>query len=428
MKILIISYYFPPFNTIGAVRVGKIAKHFNRFGNDIRVITARKQPFQPALQLEIPSKNVIYTNWLDVKKPSWFFSGGQKRVGKGDIPLEAWRQELKQSKIWAFYKTLMCFPDDQIGWFPFAFIAASRLMKTWKPAVIYASGMPFTSLCVASFLSHKYAIPWVAELRDLWTDNHYYSHPNFRRVIEERVEHKVLSSASGLVTVSEPLANTLRVKFNKPTEVVLNGIDIKDYRRHSSVPFRKGTIRIVYTGMIYEGKRDPSPLFEALKLLAPFNRKIEVAFYGFNLNILQEMVSRYGLKPFVDLNFPVSYKESLRIQSEADILLLLLWNDPREHGVFTGKLFEYLGARRPILAIAHPDNVAAELILSRKAGVVLSDSDRIAEQLKEWINHKHQTGMIPFNPKEVTEGLSRELQAKVLLDHLTNIIRTENSN
>ena len=102
--------------------------------------------------------------------------------------------------------------------------------------------------------------------------------------------------------------------------------------------------------------------------------------------------------------------EALRLQRRADVLLLLLWNDVGEAGVYSGKLFEYLFARRPILMLGWPHGVAAQLIESRGAGVVLNDPAAIADQLRTWLAEAASSGGIRPLPNSVTTGLTRDEQ------------------
>jgi len=424
MRILIVSFHFPPYNNIAAVRVGKTAKYLFAFGHNVRIVTAGGQPSQQTLAVEIPSKTVRYTSWINVKKPVHRLSGGQARIDLGDIPSGA-HQAWRRSPAWSLLKTLLFFPDEQVGWLPFALGECNRTVTRWKPDVIFASAGPMTALVVAWLISNRHGVPWVADLRDLWVGNHYYSHPEWRRKLEKRLERRVLSSASGLITVSEPLASTLRREYGKPTQVVLNGIDLDDYPPHPEVPIRKGAVQILYTGRIYEGKRDPTPLFQALKLLGPLKENVRVAFYGDNLNCVAGLARRIGVQCLVSVHPPVPYRESLRMQSESDALLLLLWNHPGERAVYTGKIFEYLGAGRPILALGIQDGAAADLIRARKAGFIGSDPREIAEKLREWIDVKMRSGSVPPVSQQGLAELSRASQTRVLSEYLSELLSSK---
>ena len=102
--------------------------------------------------------------------------------------------------------------DQEIGWLLFALRDGRKILRDWRPDLIYASATPATSLLVARRLSRNHGIPWVAELCDLWVDSHYYRYFGWRHVLENRLERATLGTATAIVTVSEPLAKTLRGK------------------------------------------------------------------------------------------------------------------------------------------------------------------------------------------------------------------------
>jgi hypothetical protein len=319
--------------------------------------------------------------------------------------------------------TLAYFPDREIGWYPYALAAASKVVSAWKPDIIYASATPFTSLLVAGALSRRFGIPWVGELRDLWTDNPYYDFPQWRKALETRLERRVLSDGSGLITVSEPMVEVLESKYHKPTALVLNGFDPPDYPVTGNIPFRDGSIHIVYTGMIYDGRRDPSPLFQALVLLGTLAEQVRIDFYGRYLGAIREANGYNEVKHLVQVHSPVPYRDALQLQSQADVLLLLLWDNVKDRGMYTGKLFEYIGASRPILAIGNQNNVAAQLIRDRVLGAVADRPEEIAEQLRSWIKQKATAGMIPALSDNAGLGLTREAQARICDEFLSKIVR-----
>ena len=411
MKILLVSYFFPPFNTIGAVRSGKLAKYWLAHGHDVRVLTARDQLLPPTLHLEIPGQRVTATRWFDVNmaarwRPTLSASTpSTAAAGPG-------RPSLLRSAF-QIYKHLVNFPDPHIGWLPFALRAGRALMRDWRPDLIYASASPFTSFLVAHGLSQAGAIPWVAEYRDLWTGDPYLPDGGWRRRIEARLERRVVGGAAGLVTVSEPLAASLEATFATPTAVILNGFDRGDYPAEPGQADASDVLRIVYTGPYnYQGRRDPAALFEALRLLGPAADRIRVQFYGHGLAEFARIAERHGVSRNVEFLAPVPYQAALAIQARADMLLLLLWNDPRERGTYSGKLFEYIGARRPILALGLEDGVACTLIRERQAGFVANDPANIARHLERCLEEKLARGRLAPIPESAGRGLGREDQAR----------------
>ncbi|MCX7570122.1 glycosyltransferase [Tumebacillus sp. DT12] len=427
MRIMLVSYLFPPYNTIGAVRVGKTAKYLRRLGHEVRVLTARDLPLQGNLRIEVPPTTIRATKWRNVNAPVEWAMGGRGQVAAKGYAVgggSSWKSRLLRG-LGRLYKTWLNVPDGQIGWYGQAVRAGSRWIKEWRPDVILASGAPFTSLLVARTLSKRHGVPFVAELRDLWTDNAQYGHPRWRRALESRLETWTLSQAAGLITVSEPLAQTLRAKYEKPVQVVLNGYDPEDLPSGARPPLREDGLDLIYTGMVYEGKQDPAPLFAALQAMGEEAKRVRVSFYGRYLESVREQARRYGVERQVEIEQQVSYEEALRLQARADLLLLLQWNDPEERGVYTGKLFEYIGAGRPILAVGYGDNVAGDLIRERGAGVVLDDPQEIASQLRRWLWVKARRGEIPAMREEAALGLTREAQARETAAFLQRVLGEE---
>ncbi|MBN1668946.1 MAG: glycosyltransferase [Anaerolineales bacterium] len=401
MRILIISYYFPPFNTIGAVRVGKSAKYLQQFGHEIQVITARdqaiyKQLLPPSLTLELPAGQVHYCG------------PGKTAQESTASPQPRWSTRLhairRSQLLWAFP----------------AATCSNALLRQWQPDLIFASALPTAALLAAQRVSRKWQIPWVAELRDLWSDNRYIDYPNWRRHFEALLERKTLSSASGFVTVSEPLAEILRQKYHKPTQVIFNGFDPDDLPDAPRLPATDDKVQIVYTGSLYPGKRDPVQLFAALRALGPVADHFRVTFYTPDREYLQTLIDRMGVAAWVEGHAPIAYREALQQQRAADVLLLLIWDQAHAAGTLTGKIYEYIGARRPILMIGNRTSAAAALVRERSVGAVCTTASEISSQLQHWWQQKNRGG-IPDLPEATRIGLSRLEQTRVLAEFLAQI-------
>jgi glycosyltransferase involved in cell wall biosynthesis len=442
MKILIVSYLFPPNNQMGAIRLNKAAKYLSEWGHEVHVLTAIDPLASSTAELEIPSENVIYTHSLNLDLPHWFAKkepeknvgspgkmGRTKESSLAPAPsnsiltsLKKFARFLIRGKSMAFrsfYRSLWSFPDLQVGWLPHAVSAGASLIKGWRPDVIYASGPPHTALVVAHILSRRYGIPWVAELRDLWVDNPYHSSSGIRKFLMARLERRVLSSAKGFVVPTNGLKEILRSKYQTPTAVVLNGFDPYDFLEEVKPPVASEKVTIVHMGSTYGTRRDPSPLFEALNLLGPDAEKVKVKFYGEYLEAVSDLARRLEVEDFVEFHNPVSHKESLKIQQEADVLFLLVWDNPAEKDHCPGKLFEYIGSRRPILMRGYAHCVAADLITQHNLGVVKNDSHEIKEQLRIWIRQKEAGGIPPIN-RAFSSEFTRQTQIKRLNEFLTH--------
>lgn len=427
MKILIISYYYPPFNCIGGIRVSKTSKYLKLFGHDVKVLTCSQQLLPEDLKIEIPSSDIIYTSWININKPIQVAIGGEKRIASQGYSVGKGLKGRIMKWGGNVYMVCMNFPDNQIGWVPFAYRAGQRLIGEWRPDLIFASGLPISSLMVARLLSSNNRIPWVGELRDLWVDNSYRFMPNWRTILEVKLEKYIFSNVKGLVTVSEPLAEVLTGKYNCPVTAITNGFDEDDFVGTKRQEIDKNYLSLAYTGMVYEGRQDPTSLFRAIQILRDdYDVHIKLYFYGRYLQLIRDLSVRFNLEWNVEVNDPITYEESLKIQRGADVLLLFLGYGEGERGVYTGKFFEYLRSRRPILAVGGSDNVASKVIFQRGAGFVLDDPARIITQLLKWYSEKKTTGKVADNDESVYVGFSRKEKIRELDCFLSDSLGTGN--
>ncbi|WP_425450374.1 glycosyltransferase [Virgifigura deserti] len=424
-----LSWYFPPGNSIGAVRVGKLAKYFHERGHEVRVVAGRHWDLPETLPLELPAERVHFTKFLDVNWPRDRIQGLYSRLFGGDeaqgTPNGTAKYQPRSGAasittalrhLSNLYTDALNFPDSRIGWLPWAMSEAKRICQQSPPDLIYASGPPFTCLLAGHLISRQTKTPWIAEFRDRWVDDPYNEYPDWRTNMLARLERRVVNSTLGIVTVSEPWAEFYREKFGKPIAAIYNGYDSRDFALEPDDEPKPASekLEIVYTGVIYSGRRDPSPLFEALRLLGPDRERCRVVFYGSAPELVHPVAERCGVSDLVEVHPAVPYKDSIQIQRAADILLLLQWSDPKEQGNCPAKLFEYFGVLRPILGLGLENGVPAKFIRERSAGFFSNDPRLIADRLREWLEEKERNGSIKSLPPSAREGLSREVQFEKL--------------
>jgi glycosyltransferase involved in cell wall biosynthesis len=394
MHVLFLTFFFPPHNTIGAVRTGKTAKYLEQMGHRVSVISAAPQMWPPTLPLEIPPHHVTYTNWIghpQRKRPNT----GQQALDTPASNATGLRGKAEAVARRAYTELMM--PDQEIGWFPFAWRAAHDATRRGDVDIILASAGPFTSLLVARSIARSSHLPWVADLRDLWMDNPHRQHYLLRDPLEARLERRTLGSASALVTVGPALATTLSASLNRPVEVVYNGYE-PDTTTPSPGAIHSDRLVIRYTGSIWE-ERLPIGLFRCLRERAAVGAPILLEFFGHNLDAVRRAAETWGVLDVVHCGAEVSHEESLRLQREADVLLLTMAESrPGERGTLTGKLFEYMNARRPILLLGCPDGAAADLVRTAHCGVVVENDAQLMSQLEQWQRLKLETGAVPPAP------------------------------
>jgi hypothetical protein len=417
MKVLIVTFAFPPSNVIGAVRLGKLARYFDRRGHDVRVLTTDVVDDR-SLPLEISRDRVIYTEYREREHSLDYVARslrGYETAVVSDRRQEAPPQcstlvrSLTQI-LRRHYLGLIYIPDKRINWIRTAIPAGRQLIEDWRPNIIFASAPPYTGLIVASRLARAFSIPWIADFRDLWVDNPYYGEAAWRRRLDAVIERQTVKHAAGLVTVSPIWAEQLCRRHGKRAAVVYNGYAEEDFPP-SAPPADPGEIlNIRYMGSIYRGFRDPSALFSAIALLPDKLRgHVNVEFFSDAGDAVLDAAAAHRVKAAVTVKPRVPYRHALELQMEADVLLLLQSNDQRDEGNLPAKLFEYLYARRPILFIGYEHGIAAQLVIERGAGLVSNSPVKIRDQLQRWFEEKRAGRLERLDPS-VSLGLGRDDQ------------------
>lgn len=413
-KVLIISYLFPPDSSIGSQRPYGLSKYLPEYGWEPIILTVRREGGG------CNGIRVIETDYDDIiknLKSKIGLSNHKSLHEQLNIPItKDFDYPGIKSKLIKFCKEIYAMPDEKIGWYKYAVRSASDLIESEKIDAIVSISSPETCHLIASELKHKYDIPWVADFRDLWTQNHYYGKYNAIRYVERRLESKTLSCADALVTVSGPLADILASVHNKKkVGCVTNGYDEEDFREAS--PKRTEKFTITYTGSLYTGKRDPSLLFQVIKDLIAERQidreQIEIRFFvGKREHWLHKEIAQYDLDGVVTVNNFLPRNEALKKQQESHLLLLLLWNNAKENGVYTGKIFEYLGSKRPILAIGGADGVVRELLEFTESGRFTTEAETLRDAILQYYHEFKETGEVKNRSNSNTEQYSYRSIAK----------------
>lgn len=404
-RVLIVAALYRPENVISAVRIASFADFLRDEGFEVTVLT-RKPPVLPAnsiaedvVRVQDPLARVESVVKPQRPEQSGGLTGRLRRV-TSTTRFSVIRRRVSARLLW---------PDRFSFWGAMA-IRKSKSVR--RPDIILASGPPLSAFFVAQRLARRYGCPWIADYRDLLAFGPYFDGGSINRMLSRLLERRIVRSAVAAVTVSEPMAREIEEVHGTPVRVVMNGFDPTEMPVRGNGDPAKELI-ISYCGEIYHGKRDPAPLFSALYSLKSEGLAVRVHFYGASSQSVIAGAEAAGVSDLVRSSPRVARSESLRIQTESDVLLLLMWNDPRENGVYSGKLFEYLGARRPVLMLGYEHGVAAELIRERSAGVVANDPGQIADALRSWADQKAR-GQDLSLPEGVATGLQRSAQTAVL--------------
>lgn len=416
MRILIVSTFFPPLNSIASLRPYTWAKYWTLEGHDVTVLTTQKQEDpKTALSVENPGFKALEVpalSFLNSLKTHYQPKNGDKKESFMKIFFHFLR----------FKKGILnaCrMPDLTAFWVPKA-LRAIQKEKPWD--VVISSSGPYTVHLVAEKLKRQgLAKKWVADYRDTWSDNYIYPGIFPLNCYERYLEKKLLLSSDLITTISEPFAREFRKKHKKTVLTIENGYEASDFQTVSLEKLLPddGKYRIIHTGSLYLEKRDPTPLFKAIDALRnhPLLQKLEVLFVGDRQANLEHLIDRFQVASWVKPYGFVNHETALKMQQEAHALLFLPWNDPSIDGVLSGKIFEYLASGSLILAACCPSVEASQqLIVEAKAGHLLPTQEKIQAFLLEKLANP-QKEKVSVDPSLLLK-YDRKVLAKKLLQHL----------
>jgi hypothetical protein len=401
-KVLIIGYLHPlTLPPGGGFALLPLARHLHQFGWQPFVVSPplREKPGLQFTVIETPYRDAL-AFWKRVLRYNPNEGQDMREQVKRRLGLKS------SSSLINFAFTMgngiFAYPDAEKGWKPFAINASKELLQQENIDAML-SCHPITSHLIASELKAKYKIPWIADFPDLWSQNHNYSYGPLRKWLDTRLEAKTLSTADALVIVSEPWAEKLRMLHKgKPVYVITNGFDPAEVNEPPANLTAKFTI--TYTGRIYPRKQNATKLFAALQNLVSDGvidpEEIAIRFYGPKMEWLDKEIEHYALSRIVKQYGTIPRQVALEKQRESQILLLLKWEDPQERGVYPGKIFEYLAARRPILATGGSSDVVTGLLNETKAGIDAPTIPDIKDALGKLYHEYRLKGKIVYDGRK----------------------------
>ncbi len=415
-RLLVLSYYFPPMGMSGVQRTLKFVKYLPEFGWQPVVLTIKPRGsygYDPALLEEIPDTEIVRTFSFD----PLYLSPSKHR------PSAVARRGMI-SGLNRFF-----IPDNKLGWIPFAVSRGLSIAKEQSIDAIYSTAPPFSSHLAALALKRKLRIPLICDFRDAWTRNPQaaYASPLHQR-LDRFLEQRVFKNADRVVAINQEIVDSFvsvhpEIGSDK-FKVLPQGFDPADFE--SVAPIKQSKFTIVYTGTFVE-KRTPEPLLNALKIIRELHPEIfsniQVIFAGTFRQQDKDMVRLAGMEQIVEFKGYVPHKESIALLKSADLLWLVI--HPSEGTtVATGKLYEYLGAQKPILASVSEGGAAAGLINQTKIGKVFSLSDSISAKdyiVELYNNNKTRQGFISAG-SVYTASYDRKIIANHLSDELDRLV------
>lgn len=431
-KLLMITYDFPPARTSGIYRPVKFVKHLRSFGWEPIVLTARNTSAlakDDTLLKDIPAGvRVVRTFSVDLfeltrrlhdflyrRKSTGGLSREEARAADrvapnpapGADPKRGWLKRYFFHPLNDFAEEWLFIPDRMIGWFPFAFVAALRIMVREKPDVVFSTSTPQTSHVVGLCLKLLFRKPWIVDLRDNWFIGHEnYHRSNLRCKLDHWLCRQFLSRGDQVVTMAEGNADDLLAAFPDPEkskyQAITNGFDRDDFPEVpvSHGPDHSDKLVLLHIGTLYDGTA--GQFFHALADLYaedPYNlNNIQSEFIGYVGGQYQALIEQLGLTDKLSMPGFKPHPEAIQAMLGADVLLMFLGAKKITNQQFPGKFFEYLNAHKFILTIGRPGEIATSLERSGCGMLVpLDDATAIRRAVSDLLKRK-RAGQLAVTP------------------------------
>ena len=375
MKVLIITYYWPPAGGSGVQRWLKFVKYLRDFGVEpiIYTPTGVNYPIiDKSLQKEIPEGVEV------LKYPIWEPNSLLKKVSKKTSAGFLNPKPSFFGKIAQYIRANYFIPDARKFWIRPSVNYLSKYLRKNAIETVITTGPPHSLHLIGLALKEKFSIEWLADFRDPWTEIDYFHQlPLTKNSIEKHrvLEQKVLKSADAVLVVGKAMAENYRKHSNK-VHIISNGYDTAESTEEVNLDTK---FSFVHIGMM-NADRNHEILWQALVELCSENSELandlHLKFIGKLSKKVRQSIVNYELESCTEFIDYLEHDQVLKHQRSAQVLLLSVNNVPSAKGIITGKIFEYLQAKRPILAIAPSDGDLSEILNSTNAGVVVDFDDK----------------------------------------------------
>lgn len=391
-NLLVVAYYFPPSGGPGVQRVLKHVKYLPEFGWNPIVLTVSNGQFparDESLLKQIPENIKVIRTHIYEPYDLYRALTGKKPGSAIDVNvIKKDNEKLSaKEKIAEFIRATFFIPDARIGWLFSARKAIDDIVNNSNIDAVYSSSPPYTCSLIARYAKRKYGLPWVAGFRDPWTG--FISAPkrwSLPRAIDRGLEHSVFHEADA---VECAWTGIIKDALNKYPDLpgnkfhhVPNGFDSADFPKVE--PVHNNVFTMTYTGSMY-GRRNPESLFAALEQLIQSGKlkpdSFKLRFIGRFGAEVENMFEKASFRKSIEVISYMPHSDSIKMLMQSDALLLIVDESKESEEIVPGKVYEYLGVKKPILAIAPRNSAIAELIAETRSGALAhqSEIDAIAD-------------------------------------------------
>ncbi|MEM8884422.1 MAG: glycosyltransferase [Planctomycetota bacterium] len=439
MRILLVATYFGLDRATGAKRANTFARYWSRADDvEVTVLTARK-PYYP----RNPEGTVDYGDIREVRV--WWPDpiGWRQRLvdrrrakapaesGGGAAEPEAASKSAQRGGLLRFLSDAMVTPDRETMWF---LPAVLRGLFVPRPDIVVATAPSMSGLIVGRWIARLRRVPFVADLRDPWLTNPFRPERTGRLDRwDRRLEEFCMRGPREVWVTTETLRHELKQRehapVTQPITVISNGFDEEEWRSLTPSTSETTACTILHSGSLY-GVRTPKPLLDDIAAVASDGQGLGKCSFRFVGPIdpaiqsaCESSLPNDELHARVHFEPPLSFEDSLRAQLAADVLLLVGHRTEEASSQIPMKLYEYLRAGKPILALFQRNSAVAQLAAEQpELGIHLLDLDdaEARRPIVRTLLDKGAEGLRAPDPSAVGK-YDREALAAVALARLRSI-------
>jgi hypothetical protein len=421
-QVLIITYYWPPSGGAGVQRWLKFVKYLPEFGWEPIIFTP-ENPEYPVIDHSLAED--IHPDLKVIKIPIWepyslynLFTGRKKNEKLTTAFTSESKKSTIKEKISNWIRSNLFIPDAKKFWIKPSVKFLTDYLKSNPIDIIVTTGPPHSLHLIGYYLKKKVNIKWLADFRDPWTNIDFYSELLLTPWADKKhhkLEKAVIQNADYLVVIGNNMKKEFAEIGAKNVSVITNGFDLEHMNIKEPEIDKKFSLN--HTGALAKN-RNPKILWKVLSELiqknSSFSSDFKLNLIGNVDHFVIESINKHGLNPFLNNISYIPHNEIIRLQHQAPVLLLLINNTKNAKGTLTGKFYEYLAAKRPILAIGPVDGDAACLLNETKAGVISGFEDE--DQLKKNILNYYKLfkkKKLSIKPKNLEQFTRKELTQKL---------------